>query len=180
MRGAPCMCIKQTGTAKLAAVCSALGARRAKTSLMMDAPPATASRMTAGLLVSMEIGTSTSRRTDSMTGMTRSSSAATLTGNAPGRVDSPPMSMMSAPSSASLTAWLSAWSRSVKRPPSENESGVTLRTPITRQRRSSRGRGKPLRGSQRATVGGSMLTGRLTDVGIVLFLFFGPGGHRRG
>ena len=65
------------------------------------------------------------------TGTTRSSSAWVSTRGAPGRVDSPPTSMMSAP------AWISARPRAIASsaatylPPSENESGVTLTTPIT-------------------------------------------------
>src|SRR5262249_9198602 len=51
------------------------------------------------------------------------------TGEAPGRVDSPPTSRMSAPSPAILLAWATAASESKKRPPSLNESGVTLSTP---------------------------------------------------
>src|SRR5579871_2899438 len=39
--------------------------------------------------------------------------------------------MMSAPSAAIRRAWLSALPGSKKRPPSENESGVTLRMPMT-------------------------------------------------
>src|SRR5258708_6263827 len=48
-----------------------------------------------------------------------------------GRVDSAPISIMSAPSATMRRACAIAASGSRKRPPSENESGVTLRTPIT-------------------------------------------------
>ena len=67
-----------------------------------------------------------------MTGITRSSSVASGTGFAPGLVDSPPTSMMSAPAFAILfpSAIASAGLRFF--PPSENESGVTLRMPIIR------------------------------------------------
>src|SRR5688572_9363347 len=68
----------------------------------------------------------------SITGITRSSSSRSETGSAPGRVDSPPTSSRSAPSNASRSPWLTAASRSRKAPPSENESGVTLTTPIRR------------------------------------------------
>src|SRR3954452_6702960 len=64
----------------------------------------------------------------SITGITRSISSRTLTGSAPGRVDSPPMSTMSAPSSF---AWRTAASTSRYIPPSEKESGVTFTTPMT-------------------------------------------------
>ena len=49
----------------------------------------------------------------------------------PGRVDSPPMSRMSAPSSSSRSACSTARSGRRNAPPSENESGVTLTTPMT-------------------------------------------------
>src|SRR5918999_4552342 len=71
----------------------------------------------------------------SMTGITRSSSCRSGTGSAPGRVDSPPMSSRSAPSNASRSPWLTAAWRSRKAPPSENESGVTLTTPMMRNTR---------------------------------------------
>src|ERR1700693_4461907 len=41
------------------------------------------------------------------------------------------MSMMSAPSAIMRRAWARARSGATNRPPSENESGVTFRTPIT-------------------------------------------------
>ena len=52
------------------------------------------------------------------------------TGSAPGRVDSPPTSRMSAPSAASSRPCSTAASASRNSPPSENESGVTLTTPM--------------------------------------------------
>ena len=65
-----------------------------------------------------------------MTGITRASSSSTGTGAAPGRVDSPPTSTIAAPSSISRRAWRTAASVSSNWPPSENESGVTLTTPM--------------------------------------------------
>ena len=53
---------------------------------------------------------------------------------APGRVDSPPTSTQSAPSSKRARPRATAASTSPRRPPSENESGVTLRMPTTRVR----------------------------------------------
>ena len=53
------------------------------------------------------------------------------TATAPGRVDSPPMSSMEAPSASIFRAARDASSAWLKRPPSENESGVTLRMPMT-------------------------------------------------
>src|SRR4051794_17396826 len=73
-----------------------------------------------------------------MTGTTRASSSPSPTGAAPGRVDSPPTSMIAAPWTTVLPAWRTAASWSNHSPPSENESGVTLRTPMMRQGRSTR------------------------------------------
>jgi hypothetical protein len=105
---------------------------RAETSFQIVAPAATAARATAGFMVSIEIGTALSRRTASITGMTRAISSASATGSAPGRVDSPPTSRMSAPSAISRRAWEIAALGSRKRPPSEKLSGVTLTIPMTR------------------------------------------------
>ena len=49
----------------------------------------------------------------------------------PGRVDSPPTSTIAAPSSTIRRAEATASSARKLTPPSENESGVTLTTPIT-------------------------------------------------
>jgi len=65
-----------------------------------------------------------------MTGITLSSSSFRLTADAPGRVDSPPMSIIPAPFSTIDLACSIAKSESKNLPPSEKESGVTLRTPI--------------------------------------------------
>ncbi len=58
----------------------------------------------------------------------------------PGRVDSPPMSRMSAPWSSSSRPWAMAACGMRKRPPSEKESGVTLSTPMMRVRSPERKR----------------------------------------
>ena len=79
----------------------------------------------------MDTGRPVSRFTASTMGSTRAASSSALTGVWPGRVDSPPMSIMAAPSSAMRPACLSAASRSVQSPPSEKESGVTFRMPMT-------------------------------------------------
>jgi len=60
---------------------------------------------------------------------TRRSSSAASTGCAPGRVDSPPTSMRSAPSSIRRRACAMACGGSRNRPPSEKESGVTSPRP---------------------------------------------------
>src|SRR3954451_5565754 len=67
----------------------------------------------------------------STTGSTRRSSSSAPTGSAPGRVDSPPTSKIAAPSLTSSTPCAIAASASRYLPPSENESGVTLTTPIS-------------------------------------------------
>ena len=58
-------------------------------------------------------------------------SVSASTGVAPGRVDSPPMSMKSAPSRSIARARSSASSREATFPPSENESGVRFNMPMT-------------------------------------------------
>ena len=83
-----------------APVSAATGHRVAEMSLMMVAPAVTAARATAALRVSMETRAPLAASA-STTGNTRRSSSASGTGRAPGRVDSPPTSMMSAPSAIS-------------------------------------------------------------------------------
>ncbi len=69
-----------------------------------------------------------------ITGTTRAISSASSTGAAPGRVDSPPMSRMSAPWPISRRACATAASTPKCRPPSEKLSGVMLTMPMTRGR----------------------------------------------
>ena len=66
-----------------------------------------------------------------ITGTTRDSSSSTSGRVAPGRVDSPPMSRMSAPSASSSAPCAIAVSAVSHRPPSEKESGVTFTTPMS-------------------------------------------------
>ncbi len=68
-------------------------------SLMMSAPAASAASATSAFQVSTESGQSKFCRSAAITGSTRSISSAAETGSEPGRVDSPPTSRMSAPSS---------------------------------------------------------------------------------
>ena len=70
-----------------------------------------------------------------ITGTTRASSSAAATGSDPGRVDSPPTSMIVAPSSNNRSPCATAFVASMYLPPSENESGVTLTTPMISVRR---------------------------------------------
>src|SRR5262249_47031865 len=108
--------------------------RPAETSFTIDAPAARVARATVALGVSTLIGTSVAAASRSITGTTRRSSSSAGTGAAPGRVDSPPTSTTSAPVSTSSMPWATAASGSRKQPPSEKESGVTLRTPMTAAR----------------------------------------------
>ena len=96
-------------------------------------------------MVSIETGPAPRRLRPSTTGAVRrvSSSAATLA--APGRVDSPPTSTQSAPSSNRRRPRATAASVPASCPPSEKESGVTLRMPMTSVRSPST-TGAPLSG----------------------------------
>ena len=87
-----------------------------------------------GRCVSIEMGTRTAAAIAFTAGSTRASSSAASTGLAPGRVDSAPMLMMSAPAASMATAMSRARDASSAVPPSEKESGVTLMTPITKVR----------------------------------------------
>ena len=128
----------------------------AETSLMMCAPGVAAPATTAALRVSTESAA------HGCACRARRSPAARAgapprggTGSEPGRVDSPPMSRMSAPSAASRSACATAASVSAWRPPSEKLSGVTLTMPMIRRgpsptrpcpaaaRRSAPGRPRP-------------------------------------
>src|SRR5207244_1317479 len=80
--------------------------------------------------VSIGIGTSFFPRNFSTTGITRRNSSSAAIGSAPGRVDSPPTSTMSAPSAAIFRPCSMAFSAAKNFPPSENESGVTFNTPM--------------------------------------------------
>src|SRR5690606_36081546 len=101
-----------------------------ETSLTTTAPAASAAAATAARVVSTLTGTPAAANSV-ITGTTRRISVAASTRSAPGRVDSPPTSIRSAPCARSSIPCAIAASRLAHRPPSENESGVTLRTPIT-------------------------------------------------
>ena len=81
--------------------------------------------------VSIEICRVVPARIPRTTSITRRSSSCSEIGSAPGRADSPPTSINAAPCSANSSPCVIAASRSSKRPPSENESGVTFTIPIT-------------------------------------------------
>src|SRR4051794_21552099 len=124
------MCMRTTVASRSAHNRAISGSpRRAVTSLTISAPASRAAAATWALEVS------TLRRPPApdspwMTGTPRLSSSSGETGSAPGRVDSPPTSRISAPASASSRPCATAASGSRYSPPSENESGVTLTTPI--------------------------------------------------
>ena len=105
VRGSPCMCISTTGQPSSAAVERLSGAKRkAVTSFHMSAPAASAARATLGFMVSIEMGISLSARMARISGATRAVSTSASTCDAPGRVDSPPMSSLAAPSAISRRA----------------------------------------------------------------------------
>ncbi len=108
-------------------------ARPPLTSLTRRAPAATDCSATEARMVSTLTMTpsAASART---TGSTRRSSSASSTRVAPGRVDSPPTSIRSAPAATRSRPCLTAASGSNHCPPSEKESGVTLTTPMTAHR----------------------------------------------
>ena len=127
------LCITMMGALRAASSSAMpLSRWRPQTSLAIVAPLSSAQATTSDFMLSMETGTP-SERTSASTGCRRRSSMSAETACAPpyGRVDSAPMSIMSAPSAIMRLACASARSGVINCPPSENESGVTLRTPIT-------------------------------------------------
>ena len=69
----------------------------------------------------------------SITGTTRSISSCMVICTCPGRVDSPPTSIIPAPSSIISATCCFAFSKLFHLPPSEKESGVTFKIPIMLQ-----------------------------------------------
>ncbi len=133
----PRQCITTNGTCASATSGIIAGsAPPALTSLTNCAPAATACSATDARMVSTET-TAPAAASSRTTGTTRRSSSASSTRAAPGRVDSPPTSTRSAPCATRSSPCLTASSGSNHSPPSENESGVTLTTPITAQRSQS-------------------------------------------
>jgi hypothetical protein len=141
----PRLCMMMSAArASRAAIARPTSARQ-DTSLTRCAPAARASRATRGEVVSMETraprdaASSAAHRTGPRT---RASCSSSDTAADPGRVDSPPMSMISAPSSSSAAMRPGNTAGAAKTPPSLKESGVTLSTPIKRGRRSLRARSR--------------------------------------
>ncbi len=102
--GSPCMCIITAETPEDAISSVIPGALSPYTSFMMSAPAPIAACATSGFMVSTLIGTSAELTSSRSTGSMRPISVVADTGVKPGLVDSPPMSMMSAPSSIILNA----------------------------------------------------------------------------
>src|SRR5215470_12177002 len=133
--GVPCMCIRTTGTRAAAQRGRRAGScRPALTSFTRSAPASRAAAATSAFMVSTAMGTRTAARTARSTGRSRRRSSAAATGAAPGRVDSAPTSRRAAPSATIRVAVRAARSGSRCSPPSENESGVALRIPMTATR----------------------------------------------
>ena len=129
--GVPRVCMSTTGTPFPATSSAMAGSARAETSFTRSAPAASAARATSAFRVSTEMGVvHPASRSRSMTGTTRAALLVRRDVRAPGRVDSPPRSSRSAPSETSRSACSTAAAGSRKRPPSENESGVTFTTPM--------------------------------------------------
>ena len=95
--GSPCICIRITGTCREAAISRAPSNLNALISFQIWAPAFTASCITIGCEVSIEIMTSKFLEMASTAGITRFNSSSKGTALAPGLVDSPPISMMVAP-----------------------------------------------------------------------------------
>ena len=131
------MCISTTNALARAATAGLRGSPdSAVMSLTMRAPAASAPSMTSAWRVSIETAApaSASSRT---TFSTRRSSSCGETGLAPGRVDSPPTSMMSAPAPSSARPCWTARAGSMNAPPSEKLSGVTFNIPMITGRSSA-------------------------------------------
>src|SRR5699024_4633174 len=99
-------------------------------SLINSTPASIAASAVAALYVSIDSGIFTACFTASITGITLFISSSALIGSWSGRVDSPPISIMSAPSSTICLACATAVSIVLYLPPSEKESGVAFRMPI--------------------------------------------------
>jgi hypothetical protein len=134
--GRPRVCIRTAPHPSAAQVEDIAASHRCPlTSLTISAPASTAMRAVSAWYVSMDrIAPVRAARIARSTGITRACSSAAVMGVAFGRVDSPPRSRRSAPSSSICSACATAGSRSMNLPPSENESGVTLRMPMMRVR----------------------------------------------
>ena len=99
--------------------------------------------------------------------MTRRNSSSAAIASAPGRVDSPPTSTMSAPSATIFRPCSMAFSAARNFPPSENESGVTFNTPMIRPCRETLKRRSPIFHCLSCILGETSTTGGLFDAAVV-------------
>src|ERR1700686_3873427 len=123
------LCMIATGTSHSTTAASSASSSP-QIELSMSPPARTAARKTSALNVSTEIAAPGARsRTARTTGIRRRSSSSRSIGSCPGRVDSAPMSSMSAPAARCSSACATASSlRGFPSP--ENESGVALMMPM--------------------------------------------------
>ena len=130
--GVPCMCMMITPARDAVATSIMCGSLRSPDmSLMISAPASRATCAIAAFVVSIEIGRrGRSARRARIKGIVRACSSGRSTGVAPGLEDSPPMSIIVAPASASARAWVNAASSVGRFPPSEKESGVVFTIPM--------------------------------------------------
>ena len=134
------MCMQMTPASTAAQMAGIAGSNvNPEMSLTMWAPASRAARATADFVVSIEIRTGDCFAICAMTGMTRRSSSSVATGGAPGRVDSPPTSMICARQRPAGAPVPPPRLHSRKSPPSEKLSGVVLTIPISQ----GRGAGQP-------------------------------------
>ena len=110
------------------------GSRRPETSLIICAPRRRHSSATSGFIVSIEIGIGNSFVKTSSTGVIRRNSSSVEIRGDPGREDSPPISIISAPAATRARAWTIASIGVKNLPPSLKLSGVILRMPARRGR----------------------------------------------
>src|ERR1700712_3706559 len=129
----PRLCMSTYGTPRAAMSGNIAGSAPPLTSLTSTAPASSAASATDARAVST-LTRAPAATSPATTGSTRSRSSVSVTRTAPGRVDSPPTSSTSAPSFSICSPARTADSGDSNRPPSENESGVTLTMPITRVR----------------------------------------------
>src|ERR1700681_1669630 len=133
--GSPRMCMRIKGTRARAEISAMRGSCfRPLTSLIISAPLSMALAAISLLRVSTAMGIFRRVHNAAKTGARRLHSSSALIPREPGRVDSVPMSIKSAPSRSICSACCTAFSCEKKFPPSEKLSGVTFNTPITRVR----------------------------------------------
>ena len=127
----PCECIMHTGTLYLMQKSPILLSNfNPEISFTIAAPEEIAIFATSDFLVSAEIGTEILFDIFSITGTTLDISSEVSTSSAPGRVLSPPISIISAPAETIDMQCSVAASKVEYLPPSEKLSGVTFNIPM--------------------------------------------------